>query len=227
MAQPSHREQLLEGAIECLRTKGYSRTTARDIATAANASLASIGYHFGSKEALLNEAITRTCAEWTTRLGQTAVEDPDASPLEQMARSWVAMLASFEELRPVLTGFVEAVGQSAWSEELREQMAAHYREVRKAVTDMVSASLGASAPERGADPKVVASFLIAVCDGLVLQWLLDPHETPNGEDLVASLGAALSLALEALPDLTSGTPNPAPAARQPETGAAAQARRAT
>lgn len=83
-------------------------------------------------------------------------------------------------------------------------MAAHYREVRKAVTDMVSASLGASAPERGADPKVVASFLIAVCDGLVLQWLLDPRETPNGEDLVASLGAALSLALEERPDLTSG-----------------------
>jgi len=35
MAQISHREQLLQGAIECLRTKGYARTTARDIAAAA------------------------------------------------------------------------------------------------------------------------------------------------------------------------------------------------
>ena len=72
MAQASHREQLLEGAIECLRTKGYARTTARDIAAAAHANTASIGYHFGSKEALLNEAIVRTCDQWTTRLGEAA-----------------------------------------------------------------------------------------------------------------------------------------------------------
>src|SRR5689334_5739917 len=115
MAQVSNRENLLEGAIECLRTKGYSRTTARDIASAANASLASIGYHFGSKEALLNEAITRTCDEWTARLGQAAFAGEHESPLGQMAASWVAMLDSFEELRPVLVGFIEAVGQAAWS----------------------------------------------------------------------------------------------------------------
>ena len=142
MAQVSHREQLLEGAIECLRTKGYSRTTARDIATAADANLASIGYHFGSKEALLNEAIIRTFEEWTTRLGEAALAGEDNSPLGQMGTSWVAMLASFEEMRPVLVGFVEAVGQSAWSEELREQLAAHYTRVRMAVTEMVSSSLG-------------------------------------------------------------------------------------
>ena len=59
MAQPSHRDQLVKGAIKCLQTKGYARTTARDIATASGANLASIGYHFGSKEALLNEAMIR------------------------------------------------------------------------------------------------------------------------------------------------------------------------
>jgi AcrR family transcriptional regulator len=207
MAQTNHREQLLQGAIECLRTKGYARTTARDIATAANANLASIGYHFGSKQELLNEAITRTCEEWTTRLGQAAFAGRDASPLEQMAASWVAMLESFEELRPVLVGFVEAVGESAWSSELREQMAAHYGKVRGAVAEMVSASLGESASDRGADPKVVASFLIAVCDGLMLQWLLDSDETPDGGELVTSLGAALSLALEEMPDLAGGAQN--------------------
>ena len=197
MAQPSHRDRLLEGAIECLRTTGYSRTTARQIAAAADASLASIGYHFGSKEALLNEAITSTCEQWATRLGEAASAAPDASPFGQMAASWLAMLASFEEMRPVLVGFIEAVGQSAWSEELREQMAAHYGRVRLAVTELVSSSLGSSAAAAGADPKVVASFLVAVCDGLVLQWLLDPTETPTGEELVASLGAALDAALQA------------------------------
>jgi len=196
MAQVNHREQLVEGAIECLRTKGYSRTTARDIAAAADANLASIGYHFGSKEALLNEAITRTCDEWTVRLGQAALAGEDDSPLGRMASSWVVMLASFEELRPILTGFIEAVGQAAWSEELREELAEHYRKVRRAVAEMVEASLGKAAEEAGVNPQVVASFLIAICDGLVMQWLLDPEQTPSGEELISSLGAALSLALQ-------------------------------
>ena len=196
MAQTSHRERLLEGAIECLRTKGYAHTTARDIAAAANANLASIGYHFGSKDALLNEAIIRGCEEWTKRLGEAAFAGADDSPLGRMAASWMAMIESFEELRPVMVGFIEAVGQSAWSDELREQIAAHYRTVRETVAEMVRVSLGDRAEEVGADPKVVASFLIAVCDGLVMQWLLDPTEVPSGERLVGSLGAALNLALQ-------------------------------
>jgi AcrR family transcriptional regulator len=196
MAQISHREQLLQGAIECLRTKGYARTTARDIAAAANANTASIGYHFGSKEALLNEAILRTCDEWTTRLGQAAFASGDASPLEQIGASWVAMLSSFEELRPVLIGLVEAVGQSAWSDELRQELAAHYKHSRKQVAAMVRASLGEGAEDHGVDADVVASFLIAVCDGLILQWLLEPEETPTGEELTVSLGSALNRTLE-------------------------------
>ena len=195
MAQPSHRDQLLEGAIECLRTKGYSRTTARDIAKAADANLASIGYHFGSKEALLNQAIIRACEQWTNRLGEAAFAGEDESPLGQMAASWVAMLSSFEELRPVLVGLVEAVGQSAWSDDLRQELAAHYRASREQVAAMVRESLGAGVEQAGIDPNVVASFLIAVCDGLVLQWLLDPDETPRGDELIASLGAALTRAL--------------------------------
>src|SRR2546428_11766996 len=157
MPQISHRGQLLEGAIRCLRTKGYARTTARDIASAANGNLASIGYHFGSKEALLTEAITRACEEWTTRLGQAAFAGGSDSPLEQMGASWVAMLDSFEELRPVLIGLVEAVGQSAWSEGLRQELAAHYRTSRDQVAPMVPPSLGERAGGTGADAHVVAS----------------------------------------------------------------------
>jgi AcrR family transcriptional regulator len=194
MAQISHREQLLDGAIECLRTKGYARTTARDIAAAADANLASIGYHFGSKEALLNEAITHACEEWTTRLGQAAFASGSDAPLEQMGASWVAMLGSFEALRPVLIGLIEAVGQSAWSDDLRQQLAAHYRTSREQVASMVRASLGEATEDTAEDADVVASFLIAVCDGLVLQWLLDPDATPSGEQLTSSLGAALARA---------------------------------
>ena len=129
----------------------------------------------------LPEAILRTCEQWTDRLGKAAFAGEDESPLGQMAASWVAMLSSFEELRPVLVGLIEAVGQSAWSDDLRQELAAHYRTSREQVAAMVRESLGKDVEEAGIDPNVVSSFLIAVCDGLVLQWLLDPDETPGGD----------------------------------------------
>jgi AcrR family transcriptional regulator len=195
VAQSSSREQLLAGAIECLQTRGYARTTARDIAAASGANLASIGYHFGSKEGLLNAAIIHMYEEWTSRIGEAAFATPEAPPLERMARSWVAMLDAFEEQRPLLVAFVESMAQAERSQELRAQMAQHLREVRATVADMVRASLPPDAGDHGVDPAVVASFLMAVSDGLVLQFLLSPEETPGGEELVLSLGAALALSL--------------------------------
>ena len=194
MAQPSNREQLLEGAVECLRTKGYARTTARDLAAASGANLASIGYHFGSKDRLLTEAIIRSGWEWTERLTDAARAPGGAAPLEQMGASWIEMLSSFEALRPALVGFVEAAAQAAWSEDVRVPLAEHYARVREGVADAVRASLGDGS---AASPEIIASFLIAVCDGFMLQWLLDPSATPTGEELLASLGAALTQALDA------------------------------
>ena len=196
MPQPSHREQLIQGALRCLQTKGYARTTARDIAAASGANLASIGYHFGSKENLMNEAVVLTCEEWTEAILEATFADPDAGPLERVARSWEAMIGSFEEHRPQMVAFVEAMAQAERSDELRERMAELYRRLRDAVGDMVRKSLGDDAEALGIDPQVVASYLIAVCDGLVLQWLLDPEDTPTAERLIASLGAALAQAFQ-------------------------------
>ena len=193
MAPRSHREQLLDGAVECLRTKGYARTTARDIAAAANANLASIGYHYGSKDALLNAAIVRISEEWTSTMAAAAFASQGATPLERMGTSWMAMFATFEEQKPLLTAFMEAAAQAQWSDELREALAGHYRELRDSVGEMVSASLG---DDSGADPRAVGSFLVAVFDGFMLQWLLDPEDTPAVEQLVMSLGAALSSAID-------------------------------
>ncbi len=196
MAQVNHKERLLEGALQCLQEQGYARTTARDIARAAGANLASIGYHFGSKEALLNDALMKGFAAWTEEIVRRTFAQADSSPLERMVTSWQVMLSSFEQCRPLLVAFIESFAQAQHSDELRDQLAAHYSQIRATVADTVRASLGDEAAERGADPEVIASFLIAICDGLTLQWLLDPAQTPSGEQLAGSLGAALMVALE-------------------------------
>src|SRR3989442_906316 len=73
-----HREDLLTAARRLLEEKGYARTTARDLVAASGTNLASIGYHFGSKEALLNEAIGEAVAEWTDQVGAMSMEGREA-----------------------------------------------------------------------------------------------------------------------------------------------------
>ena len=72
MTAMGHREDLLAGARRCLEERGYARTTARDLVAASGTNLASIGYHFGSKEALLNEAIAASFEEWARRVHELA-----------------------------------------------------------------------------------------------------------------------------------------------------------
>lgn len=51
------REHIIEAAMRLFAEKGYEATSVRDIATQAQANLALINYHFGSKEGLLKEII--------------------------------------------------------------------------------------------------------------------------------------------------------------------------
>jgi AcrR family transcriptional regulator len=190
-----HREELLRGARQCLEERGYARTTARDIVAASGTNLASIGYHFGSKEALLNEAITLAFDEWTEQVGALAMAAPDASPLDRVGATWVALLDSFDRHRAVLIAFIEALAQAERSPELRAQLADFYQRSREQIAAMVKAAI----PDVD-DPVAerVASFLIAVCDGFVVQYLLDPERTPSGNELVDALGAALQAATAAV-----------------------------
>jgi AcrR family transcriptional regulator len=203
MSRPTHRDLLLDAAKQLLREKGYARTTARDLVAASGTNLASIGYHFGSKDALLNEAIGEGFSEWTEHIGAAAEAAGDAPPLDRLAASWRAMVDDFPATRALFVAFLEALAQAERSPELRAQLAGHYEASRERVAAMIAETLGAEgiAPD---DARVVASFLIAVCDGLLMQSFLDPERAPSGERLAEALGAALQSALSPRP--AEGTP---------------------
>src|SRR6516225_7400207 len=92
-----HREDLLAGAVRCLREKGYGRTTARDIVAASGTNLASIGYHYGSTQALLNAAVFQAMEDFGAEIQQVmrADADPPDAPLERFELFWAHVIDSF------------------------------------------------------------------------------------------------------------------------------------
>jgi AcrR family transcriptional regulator len=180
-----HREDLLAGARRCLEKRGYARTTARDLVAESGTNLASIGYHFGSKEALLNEAISQSFQEWAERVRDLALATrPGDDPLRMLGATWTAMLASFVEFRGLAVAFTEAMAQAEHQPDLRVQLAGTYERSRVSVGSMIAELTGI--PD-GPEARALASFQIAMCDGLLVQWLLDPDAVPSGEQFVAAL----------------------------------------
>lgn len=190
--QTGNREKLLWAALACLREKGYAHTTARDLVAASGTNLNSIGYHFGSKEGLLHEAIAMGFDAWTAEVERSAFAEESASSSERLERSLAATIDRFEELQPFLLAFVEAFPPAVRSPELRARMADAYEKARAAGAEMIRRAVeadGMTLPQEHAE--TLSSLMTAICDGLILQWLLDPDRVPSSEQVVAALAAAI------------------------------------
>jgi len=187
-----HREALLDGARRCLLEQGYARTTARDLVAASGTNLASIGYHFGSKEALLNAAMRQCIDDHIQQIDQIVCADPTATPLQRVRVSWAMLVSTFEEHRPLRVAFLEALALTERAPQLRAELADCYEQLRTTVANMLRASVGGLSDSAA---RHTASFLIAVYDGLAVQWLLDPKNAPTADELMAALEVAVPAAV--------------------------------
>src|ERR1700753_1900975 len=106
-----HRDRLLDAARALLRERTYGNITARDLVAASNTNLGSIGYHFGSKEALLNEAIGLALEEWADALIQATAVGPGSGPLS-LTNSLRAVLDEYDSIRPYYHAYIEALARS-------------------------------------------------------------------------------------------------------------------
>jgi AcrR family transcriptional regulator len=187
-----HRERLLAGAKRCLYERGYGRTTARDIVAASGTNLASIGYHFGSKEALLNAAMIEAIDEWGEEVGRILATDSDVEgdPMERFEAVWTRLIESFEVHRPLLVASFEAFAPAQRSPELREQLADGQEEGRYGLAALFQKIDESTVDERAA--RTVGSFYVALLSGLIAQWLVDPARAPSGRDLAEGLRTILA-----------------------------------
>jgi AcrR family transcriptional regulator len=187
-----NREALLEGALRCLQEQGFARTTARDIVAAAGTNLGAIGYHYGSTERLLNTALLAGFERWYAELAETAARAAhDSQPLAVIS---AALPQTFERNRPLVRAWAEALAQAEHSVEVRDGLREAYERGRELALELLP---GADATtEAASDParRAVGSLLLAIFDGLLIQWLLDPAKAPNSEQL-AAIAAALAPAL--------------------------------
>ncbi|HEX3012559.1 MAG TPA: TetR/AcrR family transcriptional regulator [Syntrophomonadaceae bacterium] len=57
LSKPTTKERIMQAAVSIIAEEGFQSATTRKIAARAEVNVAAINYHFGSKEAVINEAL--------------------------------------------------------------------------------------------------------------------------------------------------------------------------
>lgn len=186
-----HREDLLEGAKKCLLEKGFVRTTARDVVKASGANLASIGYHYGSKDALLAQAFVALMDE----LGEDfqGGTEGEGGSLERFRAVWQRFLAHREEAGPVWSAGLEVALARDRMPELARLLTASQAEGRRGLVAMFTGTPEEEVTER--QERTLGTFYQALLNGLMTQWLFDPESAAGPEELTEGMRAAAAAAL--------------------------------
>jgi AcrR family transcriptional regulator len=177
--QRSNRSSLIEGALRCLERLPPEQITARAIAAESSANLASIAYHFGSKNDLVTEAAIEGLDRWldeiAERLGDLSAEEP--------AETFRRAVEVLEESRRRHTGlarnYIAALAKGQHDPRIRARLAAGFRDARPNVASL----LGLGGDRAGNDG---AGLVLALFHGLLLQVMLDPDLAIEGDRMRVS-----------------------------------------
>lgn len=181
-----HREDLLEGAKRCLLEKGFVRTTARDIVKESGTNLGSIGYHYGSKDALLVEAYIALIEPLGTDFeGARTDADADEGVLERFARVWGNVIRSVPEMRPIWMMTLEVITQGERLAGIRELLIGAQKEGTAGLAALFTGIEESELPDDLVESE--GRFYTTLLNGLMVQWLFDPESATTAEQLTEGL----------------------------------------
>jgi AcrR family transcriptional regulator len=182
------RQRLLEATRECLGRKGLAATTSRDIARTAGANLAAITYYFGSKEELVAAALLDALRDWLSPTLE--VLGRPGEPAERTLTAIQTLTTTFESHRADAPLYLEALVQAPRMGELHRGLLGLWAELRELLVGQMSELQAGGALPGWVQPDAMASLLIAVANGLVLQVSLDPGG-PSLEAMAGQFGGLL------------------------------------
>ncbi|MBK3576551.1 TetR/AcrR family transcriptional regulator [Streptomyces sp. MBT65] len=186
-----HREDLLEGAKRCLLEKGFARTTARDIVKESGTNLASIGYHYGSKDALLAQAYLALVEQASDAFdgGGGVGLGGEPGSLERFRAVFSNIVATMSRPGSMWGLGMEIMTMGDKLPDVRDQLARAQREGGRGMVALMTSVPETDVPDETADS--LGAFYMTLITGLIAQWNFDPTSAPDAEQLTEGLRQVL------------------------------------
>lgn len=172
--QHSNRARLVEGTLRCLERLPPERVTARAIADESGANLASIAYHFGSKDALVTEATIAGLDRWLAEVDRALDGVPERPAAARLGRAAAAIESSRRAHAGLARAFVGALAKAQHDPHVREMLADGFRRTRPRLAAVLRLGDDQAAED-------AAGLVHSMFTGLVFQTLLDEGLAIRGE----------------------------------------------
>ncbi|WP_027346626.1 TetR/AcrR family transcriptional regulator [Hamadaea tsunoensis] len=157
-AHPAERRaEILAAALDLFAERGYRGTSLAAVADRIGLTQQGVLHYFPSKDALLTEVLRRR---------DEIDEQTFAGAAREDALATMERLVAYNATRPGLVQSFTVLSADSVTEDhpAKEFFVERYRRMREMAT----------VPAAGLTAEQTAALLIAVMDGLQLQWLLDP-----------------------------------------------------
>jgi AcrR family transcriptional regulator len=186
--QRSNRDQLIDGALRCVERLPADRITARAIAEESGANLASIAYHFGSKDGLVTAAIIEGLDRWLAEVEQALSTLGSGTPAERFQWANAVIERTRRRHAGLVRNFVAALAKAPYDTVVCEQLAAGFRRTRPAVAELLE--LGSDQVGRDA-----AGLALSMFYGLMIEVQVDPGLAIAGKRFDRAFRRLLDLGL--------------------------------
>jgi AcrR family transcriptional regulator len=186
----ARRLEIIRAAVEVFSGAGFHKGSLRDVADKVGLSQAGVLHHYPTKTHLLEAVLTWRDDEALKRMG-----DPPPQGVA-MLRAMVD-LAEYNETTPELVELYATLSAEATSPD--HPAHAYFVSRYARVTDHLRRAFEHAAVngqvQRGVDCASAARTLVALMDGLELQWLLTPDSVDMAADLRRYLQPLLTVEL--------------------------------
>jgi AcrR family transcriptional regulator len=176
---PQRKREIVEAAAAVFAAHGYSGGSLRQVAKDIGVSVTSVMHHFSSKELLLEAVLEHADSE--------AIREIDLDPARDGLRVTIVRLAETGQEHPHLLRLLAVLSSEASAVEHPAHVwfVERYQRVVEGMAGWIDADRTLDlAPDNA---RVLARRIVALWDGLQLQWLLRADF-----DLVAELDAAVA-----------------------------------
>jgi AcrR family transcriptional regulator len=188
---PATRDRLVTATREAIRDVGLPAATAREITGRAAANLAAIPYHFGSKDALVTEALVSEARELLAPVWEVLGSD---RPALERATSAVAVLNElFDGALAQVPVYLAALSSAPHSPDVQAGLAELWSELRDRLSLDIATQADAGLLPAWVEPAAMAALILAVVNGVVVSSVVHP----NGPDHRAVAGQFLALLMTA------------------------------